>query len=326
MAWFPAEQYERDVAAGGRPRQGAIGEQTERTPGDGAELTEQDVALGRAVGAVAGSMRPAEALGFAPMIWADEEFEELEGIENADELCRRLLESPAGWGRSTRHMEAVDLLAKVRGTGRVPMSLLALLLCDCWRWRRITAKLIAAIEASGLLDDRELDELADAFLAREHVISYPLAWVSPQWLEIELDTGRSRTVTVSEATIAERRFWFAPPLRRWAARRALRADPARLEQLSDDAQLLEPRHRDALISGLLDCADRLDENRRRRLVARGLRATQASTRRGALDVLCELDGPEQALGRARADTYAAVRSWRPRTEAHCRTPTLLDAA
>ena len=87
-------------------------------------------------------------------------------------MCRRLLESPAGWGRSSRHMEAVQLLAKVRGTGWLALSLVALLLCDCWRWRRVTAKLIAAIEASGLLDDRELDELADAFLAREHVISF----------------------------------------------------------------------------------------------------------------------------------------------------------
>ena len=133
-------------------------------------------------------------------------------------------------------------------------------------------------------------------------------------------------MTVSEDTIAERRCWFAPPLRRWAARRALRADPARLEQLSHDAQLLEPRYRDALISGLLDAADRLDEDGRRRLIERGLRATQASTRRAALDVMCELDGPEKAHGRARADTHAAVRRWRAQAPEDRKTPTLLDAA
>jgi hypothetical protein len=97
---------------------------------------------------------------------------------------------------------------------------------------------------------------------------------------------------VSEDTIAERRRWFAPPLRRWAARRTLRADPARLEQLSHDAQLLEPRHRDALICGLIDSADRLDEDGRRRLISRGLRATQASTRRAALDVLSSCRAPD----------------------------------
>jgi hypothetical protein len=270
-------------------------------------------------------MRPAGALACEFVLWDDhEEFEELAGIGDADELCRRLLESPAGWGRSTRQMEAVELLAKVRGTGRRPLSLVALLLCDCWRWRRVTAKLIAAIEASGLLDDRELDELADAFLGREHVISYPLAWVSPQWLEIELGTGSSRTVTVSPDTIAQRRCRFAPPPRRWAARRALRTDPARLEQLVGDAELLEPRDRDALICGLLDSADRLDDEGRRQLVARGLSATQASARRAALDLLCELDGPQKALGRARADTNAAVRRWRPQTHEHTETLTLLE--
>jgi hypothetical protein len=272
-------------------------------------------------------MRPSGALGCG-LVHLDnnEEFEELAGIGDADELCRRLLESPAGWGRSTRQMEAVELLARVRGTGQVPLSLVALLVCDCWRWRRITAKLIAAIEASGLLDDRELDELADAFLAREHVVSYPLAWVSPQWLEIELGTGSSRTVTVSEDTIAERRCRFAPPLRRWAARGALRSDPARLEQLSHAAELLEPRDRDALIHGLLDSADHLDQDGKSRLVAFGLRATQASTRRAALDLLCELDGPQKALDRARADANAAVRRWRPQAHEHTETLTLLDAA
>jgi hypothetical protein len=233
----------------------------------------------------------------------DEEFEELAGIGDADELRRRLLESPAGWGRSTRHMEALELLAKVRGTGRLPLSLVALLLCECWRWRRVTAKLIAAIEASGLLDDRELDELANAFLAREHVISYPLAWVSPQWLEIELGTGSSRMVTVSEDTMAERRCRFAPPLRRWAARRALRANQARLERLLGDAELFPPRDRDAVIGGLLDCADRLDGDGKRRLVSHGLHATQPSTRRAALDLLCELDGRRRrSVGRARTPT------------------------
>ena len=126
--------------------------------------------------------------------------------------------------------------------------------------------------------------------------------------------------------MAERRCWFAPPLRRWAARRTLRADPARLERLLHDAQLLEPRHRDAVICGLLDSADPLDEDGRRRLVSRGLRATQASTRRAALDVLYELDGPEKALGRARADTNAAARSWRPHAQEQRKTLTLLEAA
>jgi hypothetical protein len=56
----------------------------------------------------------------------------------------------------------------------------------------------------------------------------------------------------------------------WAARRALRADPARLDALPSAAAGFEPRHRDALIHGLLDAADVLEEALNRRVVPLGL--------------------------------------------------------
>ena len=74
---------------------------------------------------------------------------------------------------------------------------------------------------------------------------------------------------------------------------------------------MPPRHRDALLHGLLDAADRLDAAQRRRLVSRALRSGIARVRRAALDRLCELDGPEAALRRARSDADQAVRAWRP---------------
>lgn len=76
------------------------------------------------------------------------------------------------------------------------------------------------------------------------------------------------------------------------------------------AELFEPRDRGALIHGLLDAADVLDEPRRRRLIDRGLNASGASVRRTALDRLCELDGPEAARRRALNDPNATVRKWR----------------
>ena len=256
------------------------------------------------------------------MLWDDDEpLEELRAADDADELCRRLLASPWGWGSSTRHAEAIELLSKVQGTGELPMSFMALMLCTCRRWDRVTSRLIAAVQDSGLLDDAELDELADSFLSHEHVISYPLAWASPQWLEVELDGGDGRTYTVNEDTLAEHRPSFEPPLRRWAAERALRSDPARLKDLICAAELFEPRHRGALIHGLLDAANILDEPHRRDLIRHGLAAAQASVRRTALDCLCELDGPDKARRRATADPNAAVRKWRPR--APDSQPTLL---
>jgi len=244
----------------------------------------------------------------------DEAVAELVAINDAEELCRRLLASPSGWRRSTRHTEAVELLASVGGSSDLPASFVALLLCTCRRWDRVTAKLIAELQDSGLLNDAELDELAEAFLAHEQAISYSLAWVSPEWLEVELDAGTGRTVTVDENTLAAHRPSIAPPLRRWAANRALRSSPARLDELLHTAERFEPRPRSALIQGLLDTADALDTSDQRTLVDQGLQSGQTSLKLTALDRLCELDSPETVLRRARSDTNATVRAWLPAAE------------
>ena len=239
---------------------------------------------------------------------------ELAAVDDADELCRLLLGNHGGWGRSTRHAEAVELLTRVHGTGELPFSLAVLLVCTHRRWDRVTAKLIAAIHDSGLLDDAELDELADALIAHDHGMSYPLAWASPQWLAIDLHDGTGRTYTVTEDTPAQHRVRPEPPLRRWAARRGLQRRPERLAELLSTTERFEPRHRDAAIHGLLDAAGVLDEPARRTLVDRGLGATQGSVRIAALEHLCELDGPETARRRAAADPNAQVRKWRPATD------------
>ncbi len=153
---------------------------------------------------------------------ADETFEDLIGLADAQELCRRLLGSPLGWRRSTRHQEAVELLASVRGASEVTAAFVALLICTCQRWDRVTARVITALEQSELLGASELDELAEALLIHEHVVSYPLASTLPEWLEMELDDGTGDTVNLSEDTVAHHRRGVEPPLRRWAARRAPR--------------------------------------------------------------------------------------------------------
>jgi hypothetical protein len=237
--------------------------------------------------------------------------DELAAINDTDGLSRLLLGNPSGWGRSTRHADAVELLTRVHDTGELPFSLAVVLVCTCRRWDRVTAKLIAAIHDSGLLADTELDELADAFLAEDHVISYPLAWASPQWLEINLYDGTARTYTVTDHTSAQHRVRPEPPLRRWAARHALHTRPERLAELLRTAGRLEPRHRDAAIHGLLDVADALDEPARRTVVDRGLDAAHGSVRIAALELLCELDGPEPTRRLAAADPNAQVRKWRP---------------
>ena len=53
------------------------------------------------------------------MQWGDDApLETLTAIKDAEELCRQLLASPWGWGSSTRHTEAVELLASVQRLSR----------------------------------------------------------------------------------------------------------------------------------------------------------------------------------------------------------------
>lgn len=101
--------------------------------------------------------------------------------------------------------------------------------------------------------------------------------------------------------------------------------PARLDDLLRTAGGFEPRHHDALVHGLLDAADTIDETRRRRLIRRGLQTAQANVRRTALDRLCELEGPEKARLRARSDSNATVREWRPRDQRTDQIPTPFSA-
>jgi hypothetical protein len=241
----------------------------------------------------------------------DPAIEELTAAGDSDELCRLLLRSPWGWGSSTRHEEAIILLRALHVRGTLPASLVALLLCTCHRWDRVTAKLIAAMEDSAVLSRPDLDELAESLLSDEVVVEFPLAWVSRQWMEFNTADGTTRTVKVSDETTTRDRRRLEPPLRRWAAARVLRSDPGRLADLLESADVLPPRHRDALLHGLLDAADRLEVADRRQLVRRALRSGIARVRRAALDRLCELDGPQAAVRRARQDADRTVRAWHP---------------
>src|SRR5258708_11257420 len=132
----------------------------------------------------------------------DPAFEELAAAGDSGELCQLLVRSPSGWGSSTRYGEAVSLLRPTHGRGTLPGWLVALLLCTCHRWDRVTAKLIAAIDDSGLLSSVELDELAESLLSDEVVAVFPLAWVSPAWLEFDTAPGTTRTGEVRDRKMA----------------------------------------------------------------------------------------------------------------------------
>ena len=237
--------------------------------------------------------------------------DELRGAKDAEELSRLLLSSPSGWGSSTRPAEALELLRAFRETSEPTGRLVGLLLCTCPRWDRVTAKLIAQLEASGLLNDDDLDELAESFLSDELNIRCSVAWLSPDWLELDLRTGHTERVRPPKDALTTTRLSVEPPLRRWAATRVLRSRPERLSDLLTLAGRLARLQGYAVVQGLLDGAGVLGDAERRRLVSRGLGTGRASVRLAALDVLCADKGAEAARRRARSDADAKVRAWRP---------------
>jgi hypothetical protein len=177
-------------------------------------------------------------------MWQDDDdlaLRELSSARDTHELCRLLLQSAWGWRSSSRYAEAVDLLGKVQGTGTLPTAFCALLLCPCQRWQAVTAKLIAAIEGSGMLMAPDLDELAESFLHEDVTVRYSLAWLNPEWLtpewlkDLANETGMASVA--EDATGSDRRR-IQPPLRQWAASRTLRREPPRLDELLAAANAL----------------------------------------------------------------------------------------
>lgn len=241
----------------------------------------------------------------------DPAIHELAAARDAEGLCRLLVQSQWGWDSSSRHHEAASLLRDLPSDPDLPSTLAALLLCTCRRWNRITAKVIAGIEESGVLTGPDLDALAESLISDKIMVAFPLVWISERWVEYDSAEGPARTVTVSDAETVQQERRVEPPLRRWGAGRLLRRDPARLADLLARADGLPPRHRDALLHGLLDAADGLDNDQRRLLVHRALSSGIARVRRAALDQLCQLDGLAAAQRRARSDPDRTVRAWRP---------------
>ena len=218
--------------------------------------------------------------------------------------------------------DAVELLSRVRGTGEPSESFVALLLCTCPRWDRATGRLIAAIERAGLLADDELDELAEAFLSDAVEVVYPLAWVQPEWLGIELEDpvgGRAYRVDAGHArSRAARREAAAAPLGRSPSAGRL---PGSADELLAGAERRQLHARAAAVLGLLDAAAAaLGTDERRQLLRVGLATGQARVRRAALELLTELDGPDAALRRAGSDSDATVRAARPRSRGRSRRP------
>lgn len=97
----------------------------------------------------------------------DLESTEISDITDALGLWRRLVSGAVG--RPLPSAVAVDAFRRVHRGGESGAFDSALLLCTDWRWRRVSAPVLAGILESGLLDDDGQDRLADTLLWQERV-------------------------------------------------------------------------------------------------------------------------------------------------------------
>ena len=206
------------------------------------------------------------------------------------------------------------------------------MLCTDRRWDRDSGRLVRALVETGILGDADIGELIECFVwSDRYRVTYPAGWVSAEWLEIDLgdapDTHGSRLVRIDPDSPVSMDRPIAPPLRRWAAATDLRRDPRRLTSLTGRALELESRHGAAIMAGVLDGIDVLDDRTARRAIKRGLGWPRGSVRIQALDLLAAFDA-ELARSLAAVDTDAKVRRWisrRARRDAGASYPTHREA-
>lgn len=219
-----------------------------------------------------------------------------------DELWRWLVLHPhlRAFPNPTDAVAAWRRLHRGRPDGAVQT---AGLLCTDRRWRRVTAPLVAAVEQSGLLADVELDELANGFLWLDRY-----RWPVPEaWI-------RDRTVTIDgpvllPGTPLHLERPIPPPLRRWAAARVARRHPSRSHDILNRAGELDARAGDAVLTGLLDAADRYPDDVRDALIDLGRSWPGPSARLRALQLLAARDGAQAAARRAAGDPNGRIRGW-----------------
>lgn len=197
----------------------------------------------------------------------------LHTAEAAGELHRRLLCFGDGGGNTSDAFEPWCLFHRFHADEPDGAVVTALLLLTDRRWRNATGRLVRRIEDSGFVPDDQLDLLAQAFLAGPQVY-----WEAPAgWFDgptIVLDPDSDGVVDVVDPEELEEPddgpVVFAreirPPLRRWAAARAVRSDPDRWGALVERAREVDPRAGAAIMLGVIDALDALAPAERSRVL------------------------------------------------------------
>lgn len=234
---------------------------------------------------------------------------EIADITDALSLWRRLVSVVAG--RALPPTAAVDAFRRLHDGGEPGAFDSALLLCTDWRWHTVSAKVIAGILDSRILDDGEQNRLADTLLWQQPVhYQHPYWWIGTTFVEYDLGSPEPvRTVRIdpNTPTTAHRHVW--PPLRTWAAGRVLVHGLASAGDILERARSLPTRDAAAVVTGAVRVVDDLDEDQARTVLDAALAWGHKAPRKAALERL--LAGGEDELVQTLAgnDPDASIRRW-----------------
>ncbi len=223
--------------------------------------------------------------------WA-ETFHDLQSASTLDELWGVLLDWHGIRG-STVWEERYLLFMRFHRHESAYAEVTGALLCTDYRWRNASHHLIDRLGGSGILDEDQLDALAD--------------WFSGEMFEVTIDTTDTPTKD-GDATV-QRPIW--PPLRRWAARHQVERHPDRWRDVIDASAALPSRDAAATVAGVMDAAEHIPTDDRPALASIGLSHGSGAVRLAALPALASTVGTNAAIAAARRDPSAKVRAWNP---------------
>ncbi|TDC35237.1 hypothetical protein [Kribbella albertanoniae] len=201
---------------------------------------------------------------------------------DAQQLRRLLVTAP--FGREQAPSVAIDTFQRLHAAGQPEPVDSALLLCTDWRWRRTSGRVLVGILASGILDDKQQDQLAEDLLWPDKAqYVYPLGWLGSAFVEIDLSPvpgmARQRTVHSDPKTPMTAERDIRPPLRSWAAERVLARHLATPNDVMARARGLPARDGAAAATGAVHAADELDPAQARTVVNAALRCAHKTPRK-----------------------------------------------
>ncbi len=247
------------------------------------------------------------------------EFVELWSAPTADALHRVLVLHQPIRGSADVY-EPLSLLEKHHEAEPAGSVVTATLLLTDRRWRKGVGQLVRRIAELRILDHDQLDLLARAFLVADEALYWrvPDDWFSDDHIVIDLGAitvepddedadDDPDDVVIPGPTVARREVF--PPLRRWAAARAVSREPAVWATLFARTQELDARSAAAVMSGLLDAIDALEPLVQRLLIKEATRWPDQAVRRAGLAFVADREGPQAAFRLAENDPTAQVREW-----------------